>query len=69
MAKIKIHKDRCKACGFCIVFCPKKNIKRDTVFNESGVFPAVVVCEADCTGCGICYLMCPETCIEIEGEL
>ena len=68
MAKIKINKKRCKGCQLCIAYCPKKNIKLDDVLNESGIFPAVIICEDDCTGCGICYLMCPDVCIEIENE-
>ncbi len=66
MAKTKIRKNRCKGCGLCIAYCPKKNIKADTQHNEAGYFPAVLVCDDDCTGCGICYLVCPEVCIEID---
>jgi 2-oxoglutarate ferredoxin oxidoreductase subunit delta len=66
MSNIKINRKRCKGCQLCIVYCPKKNIKIDTVINEAGIFPAVVIAEEDCTGCGFCYLMCPDACIEIE---
>jgi 2-oxoglutarate ferredoxin oxidoreductase subunit delta len=66
MTNIKINRKRCKGCQLCIVVCPKKNIKCDTVLNESGVLPAVVIAGEDCTGCGFCYLMCPDACIEIE---
>ena len=66
MAKIKLNKKRCKGCGLCVVFCPKKNIKADSALNESGIYPAVIIDEANCSGCGMCFIMCPDVCIEIE---
>lgn len=66
MAKIKINKDRCKGCGLCIVFCPKKNLRAGSSLNNAGIFPVEIISEEECTGCGICYLMCPDVCIEIE---
>ncbi len=68
MAKVKVDRKRCKGCGLCIVFCPRKNIKIDDKINDAGIHPAVVIVEDNCTGCGMCYVMCPDACIEIERE-
>jgi 2-oxoglutarate ferredoxin oxidoreductase subunit delta len=66
MAKAKIDRRRCKGCGLCLIFCPKKNIQMDAKTSEAGIYPAVICVEENCSGCGMCVVMCPETCIEIE---
>jgi len=66
MAKIKIDKEKCKECSFCISFCPVKNIKISSKFNKKGYHYAEVIDEKRCTGCGICFQMCPDLCVEIE---
>ncbi|MFA5039520.1 MAG: 4Fe-4S dicluster domain-containing protein [Candidatus Omnitrophota bacterium] len=66
MSKVRINKKRCKGCHLCLIWCPKKNLKADTVLNEAGVFPAVVIDEENCVGCGMCFVMCPDCCITIE---
>ncbi len=68
MAKVRIHKERCKGCGYCISVCPKKNLKTGATMNAKGIFAAVVLDENNCIGCGMCYIMCPDACIEIENE-
>ena len=62
--KIKIEREYCKACGYCLEFCPKHVIALAKVYNLAGYYPAEQVSE-DCTGCGICGLVCPEACIEV----
>jgi len=66
MAKIKISKDRCKACYLCITHCPKGVIVIDSKFNKLGVKPAKFKNSKDkkCIGCNFCCLICPEVCIE-----
>ena len=66
MAKVKIDRKRCKGCQLCVIFCPKKNIIKDTSTNEAGIYPVLICVEESCTGCGMCVVMCPEACIEIE---
>ena len=68
MAKVRIDKERCKACQLCIAVCPKKNLKGGGQMNARGVFAVVAIDENDCTGCGMCYVMCPDACIEITHE-
>ncbi len=67
MATIKIDRDRCKACYFCIEFCPRNLITRSEIHNKQGYFPAEFDPQSEerCTGCKTCALMCPDTAIEV----
>ncbi len=66
MAKVRVHRERCKGCGLCVVVCPRKNLKKGEAANAAGSFPVIVVDENDCTGCGLCFLMCPDVSIEVN---
>lgn len=65
MTTIKVKQERCKACGLCAHFCPKKCISFDTAMNSQGYFP-VTVDTSVCISCGTCYTMCPDTVYEIS---
>ncbi len=54
-----IHALECKACGRCILDCPKKVLEMGSVLNERG-YTYVVYKGEGCSGCGNCYYMCPE---------
>lgn len=49
----------CKACGRCIVACPKNLLKLSDGLNERGYHYVEYVGEG-CTGCANCYYTCPE---------
>jgi 2-oxoglutarate ferredoxin oxidoreductase subunit delta len=42
MATIIINKDRCKACGFCIAFCPKQLLQMSDDLNLRGIHYACI---------------------------
>jgi 2-oxoglutarate ferredoxin oxidoreductase subunit delta len=65
MVKINIDKEKCKGCGLCLIYCPKKNLELSRDFNSQGVLYVKCKSEAVCTGCGFCYLICPEAAIKI----
>ena len=67
MAYIKINKDRCKGCYFCIEFCPRDLIVISKTHNKLGYFPAEfdMINEDRCTGCKTCAIVCPDTAIEV----
>ncbi len=65
MPKIVIDQERCKGCGLCIEFCPRKIIVFSDTFNQRGVHPAQFTDEEKCIGCTFCALMCPEAAIEV----
>ncbi|NOQ51295.1 MAG: AMP-binding protein [Desulfuromonadaceae bacterium] len=56
---VTIHADLCKACGLCIVHCPKNILSVSDKINELG-YPATIVTGDGCIGCANCYLVCPE---------
>lgn len=65
MYKIRVERERCKACGYCLHFCPRKVFEFSPEFNHKGYHPVVPVREENCTGCGICYTVCPDVAITI----
>jgi len=67
IVKIKIDKEKCKGCGLCVHFCPRKVLtiskKRS---NEKGYFFARVINSKKCLACANCAIVCPDCCIEIK---
>ncbi|OGS21083.1 MAG: hypothetical protein A2252_03875 [Elusimicrobia bacterium RIFOXYA2_FULL_39_19] len=61
-----IDTEICKGCELCVIYCPKKIIKKTHKLNKIGYNPVNVENPADCTSCGICYLMCPDYAIKIK---
>ena len=57
---IVIIEARCKGCSFCIEFCPKDVLERDSKLNVRGIHPPRVKDEQSCVGCGICEEVCPD---------
>ena len=67
MYRVRIQRDLCKGCGFCVKFCPKNLLKMDTELNKRGVHPAIYAgVPEDCIGCASCAVMCPDAAIEID---
>ncbi|MFN3921346.1 MAG: 4Fe-4S binding protein [Caldimicrobium sp.] len=64
---LKILEERCKACGLCIEFCPKKVLGFSGKRNQQGYKIVSFLYPDKCTQCGICYLMCPEV-VFVEEE-
>ncbi|MFH0915480.1 MAG: ferredoxin family protein [bacterium] len=63
---IRIDKERCKGCTFCVEFCLKEGISLSEELNLKGYFVAAFDSGKECNGCGTCALMCPEVAIEVE---
>jgi 2-oxoglutarate ferredoxin oxidoreductase subunit delta len=64
--KVNFYEQRCKGCGYCVEFCPRKLILLDDRLNDLGYHFATIKDEDKCTGCGICSMMCPDVIIEIK---
>lgn len=73
----RIIEDRCKACGKCVLSCPKKLIeivpkeKKYSVMCRSKDRGPVTKsnCQVGCIGCTKCVKACPQEAISMEGPL
>jgi len=63
---VHIIDDRCKGCGFCVEFCPRKVLAISERTNSKGYHPPEVVAEQQCTNCNLCTLLCPDFAIYVE---
>ena len=69
-AEIRIIKERCRGCGFCIDFCPKDVLESSKELNQKGAYPPKVVDETRCMLCNFCQTICPDVAIfTIKKEL
>lgn len=57
---LKVKVERCKGCGICVEFCPKK------VLEVSELEKVVVAREQDCIKCRQCEMRCPDFAIFVE---
>lgn len=57
---LKVYLERCKGCGICVEFCPKK------VLELSELEKVVVAREQDCIKCKQCEMRCPDFAIFVE---
>lgn len=64
--QIKIDGELCKACGYCIYFCPKKALDLGAEINKKGYQYVKLIKPEDCVGCGTCAVICPDVVIELE---
>jgi len=55
-----INIERCKGCGFCVAFCPARNLRLSKKFNRKGYHYPVVVDQQLCKGCDLCGTLCPD---------
>ncbi|MBU2490590.1 MAG: ferredoxin family protein [Proteobacteria bacterium] len=58
--EVHILEDRCKGCGYCIEFCPKRVLEFSKKFNKKGYHPPQVAHSEDCVNCHYCEILCPE---------
>ena len=63
--EVHIKEDRCKGCGYCIEFCPKKVLGLSTKINDKGHNHPEVVDANACINCQTCELICPEFAIYV----
>ncbi len=60
LGSVHVIWERCKGCGFCITYCPRKVLEHSSEFNRKGYHPPVVVHPETCVNCRLCEALCPE---------
>jgi 2-oxoglutarate ferredoxin oxidoreductase subunit delta len=62
MAKgsVQIVVERCKACGFCVEFCPTHVLALSSAFNAKGYHTPYMAHPDKCSGCDLCGMYCPD---------
>lgn len=65
---VKIDPIRCKTCGVCVAFCPKKCLEISDTINEKGYRIAGCIDQKLCVSCGICSTVCPDVAITVYKE-
>ena len=58
--RVSIVVERCKACGFCVEFCPTHVLALSSAFNSKGYHPPHAVHPENCSGCDLCGMYCPD---------
>lgn len=66
--RVKLIKELCKGCGYCIEFCPKKVFEESEEITEKGVKPPRIVHPDRCNLCGLCTRLCPDFALTMEEE-
>ncbi|SEJ76239.1 2-oxoglutarate ferredoxin oxidoreductase subunit delta [Propionispira arboris] len=62
-SEITIKSVRCKGCGICVAFCPKK------VLGINLLGKVQVVDSEACIACGQCELRCPDYAIFVDKKV
>ncbi len=61
---LKFVSKRCKGCGICVNFCPKK-VLEITELEKSAIIKGK---EDECIECGQCEMRCPDYAIFVDKE-
>ncbi|MFY9188661.1 MAG: 4Fe-4S dicluster domain-containing protein [bacterium] len=69
MAQVRISRDICRGCRYCILICPKSVIGIGEKANSKGYRFAVVVNPDRCIGCRLCVTCCPEAAIDVISKV
>lgn len=73
----KVNEEKCKACGKCVVTCPRQLIElvpyradfRVACNSKDKGIDVKKGCSTGCIGCGICQRECPVDAIKVENFL
>ena len=63
---VRLIEERCKGCGFCVEFCPKKVLSMSSRINSKGYHLPEITENSYCPNCGLCMLLCPDFAIYVK---
>ena len=63
---VQLIAERCKGCGFCVEFCPKKVLSMSSQTNAKGYHLPEIIEDSHCPNCGLCMLLCPDFAIYVQ---
>ncbi len=63
-----IDERRCKSCGLCVEFCPKKVLEISKKINGQGYNYVSQANPEKCVKCDICGIICPDIAIGVVVE-
>jgi 2-oxoglutarate ferredoxin oxidoreductase subunit delta len=66
--EIRLLKERCKGCGYCVEFCPKNVLEMSEEINTKGFLLPRVARPEDCIVCEICQYVCPDMAVFVHRE-
>ena len=66
--RFEIDAERCKACSYCVISCPKELFVLGSEMNSKGYHYAKIEDPGSCVLCYSCTTMCPEAAISIYKE-
>ena len=65
MAELRINRDWCKGCEYCIQVCPKDVLGFSEGLNVRGIHYIEAKNIESCTACKLCAIVCPDIVIEV----
>jgi len=65
--RVDLIAERCKGCGFCIEFCPRRLLRQSAEMNNKGYHTVYLDAKDSdkCTGCDICSMICPDFALNV----
>ena len=57
---VRIIKERCKGCQFCVEYCPKDVLVLSDEFNRKCYHFPKAVKHGECVNCKLCEMICPD---------
>ena len=57
---VRIMRERCKGCMYCVEFCPLGVLVISDRFNAKGYHYPEIAEETKCNGCDLCGMYCPD---------
>jgi 2-oxoglutarate ferredoxin oxidoreductase subunit delta len=65
---VRLDKEKCKGCGYCVEFCPQKVLVASSDLSPKGYSLPKVEDNGKCLSCGFCEAICPEFALTLSAD-